>query len=61
MDDFRCTACGSPAFVYPTVLQDDKPVVCAGCGEFVSTYGELKQRSDRALVSNPSRVPVSGC
>jgi hypothetical protein len=61
MDDFRCPACGSPALVYPDALEDNEPVTCANCGEFVSTYGELKCRSDRALVSNPSRFPVSGC
>jgi hypothetical protein len=43
------------------VLDDDEPVACASCGDFVSTYGELKQRSARALGSNPSRVLVSGC
>jgi hypothetical protein len=61
MDEFRCSACGSPAFVYPRVLEDDKLVACARCGAFISTYGEFKQRSERAVVSNPSRVPLSGC
>jgi hypothetical protein len=42
--EIRCPACGSLAFRYPSVLKDDKPVVCAGCGAFVSTYGELRQR-----------------
>jgi hypothetical protein len=48
-------------FGLPGVLEDDAPVACASCGDFVSTYGELKQRSEGALVSNPSRVTVSGC
>jgi hypothetical protein len=61
MDDFGCPACDNPGLVYPSVLEDDEPVACASCGDFVSTYGELKQRSARALGSNPSRVPVSGC
>jgi uncharacterized Zn finger protein (UPF0148 family) len=61
MSDMKCSACGSPAFVYPRELEDGNAVVCASCGEFVSTYGELKQRSERALISNPSRAPVSGC
>jgi hypothetical protein len=39
-----CSACGSLAFRYPKVLADDKPVKCAGCGAFVSTYGEIKRR-----------------
>ena len=39
-----CPACGSLAFRYPSVLADDKPVLCAACGTFVSTYGELRQR-----------------
>jgi hypothetical protein len=39
-----CSACGSLAFRYPRALDDDKPVICAGCGEFVSTYGEIKRR-----------------
>jgi hypothetical protein len=43
------------------VLEDDEPVACASCGDFVSTYGELKQHSGRVLGSNPSRVPMSGC
>jgi hypothetical protein len=59
MNEFRCPACGSPALVYPRLLEVDEPVVCASCGEFVSTYGELKRRSTQ--VSNPSRIPVSGC
>jgi hypothetical protein len=46
MSDFRCPACRSFALVYPTVLDDDQPVACAGCGAFVSTYGELKQRAN---------------
>jgi hypothetical protein len=61
MNDFRCPDCGSPALVYPKELEDNKPVVCAGCGTFVSTYGDLKQRSERELISNPSSIPVSGC
>jgi hypothetical protein len=62
MDDFGCPACGSPALVYPSALEDHEPVACASCGEFVSTYGELKQRSERGVgSSNPSRGPVSGC
>jgi uncharacterized Zn finger protein (UPF0148 family) len=61
MSDFGCPACGSPAFVYPRALKDDKPVTCASCGAFVSTYGELKQHSERAVLSHPNRVPVSGC
>jgi DNA-directed RNA polymerase subunit RPC12/RpoP len=40
--EVRCPACGSPAFVYPRVLDDDKPVKCAACAAFVSTYGEMK-------------------
>jgi DNA-directed RNA polymerase subunit RPC12/RpoP len=44
--EVRCPACGSPAFVYPRELRDDKPVKCAACGAFVSTYGEMKQRCE---------------
>ena len=61
MDDFGCPDCGSLALVYPSVLEDNRPVACAGCGSFVSTYGELKQRAEQALGSNPARFPVSGC
>jgi predicted RNA-binding Zn-ribbon protein involved in translation (DUF1610 family) len=42
--EFRCPSCGSLAFRYPRVLDDDKPALCAGCGAFVSTYGELRHR-----------------
>jgi hypothetical protein len=42
--EIRCPACGSLAFRYPRLLHDDKPVMCAGCGAVVSTYGELRQR-----------------
>jgi hypothetical protein len=42
--ELRCPACGSLAFRYPKKLNDDKSVLCAGCGAFVSTYGELRQR-----------------
>jgi hypothetical protein len=61
MDEFRCPACGSPALLYPRLLEDVAPVLCASCGEFVSTYGELKGRSERALGLNPRRLPMSGC
>jgi hypothetical protein len=44
--EIRCPACGSPAFLFPKVLDDEKPVTCAECGGFVSTYGELRQRCD---------------
>jgi hypothetical protein len=60
MDDFKCPACGSPALVYPVVLGAGEPVKCARCGTFVSTYGELKQRSERSVDSIP-RLMVSGC
>jgi hypothetical protein len=39
-----CPACGSLAFRYPRVLHDEKSILCAGCGAFVSTYGELRRR-----------------
>jgi hypothetical protein len=41
--EFCCPACGSLAFRYPRVLHDDKSVLCAVCGAFVSTYGELRR------------------
>jgi hypothetical protein len=43
-NELCCSACGSLAFRYPRALDDDKPVKCAGCGSFVSTYGEIKRR-----------------
>jgi hypothetical protein len=39
-----CSACGSLDFRYPKALNDDKPVICAGCGAFISSYGEIKRR-----------------
>jgi hypothetical protein len=39
-----CSACGSLAFRYPRALNDDKSVICAGCGALISTYGEIRQR-----------------
>jgi hypothetical protein len=59
VEDFRCPACGSPALVYPTVLESGEPVRCGNCEEFVSTYGELKRRFERS--SKSTRLPVSGC
>ena len=44
--EIRCPMCGSPAFMYPRVLEDDKPVICASCGAFVSTYGGMKRHSE---------------
>jgi hypothetical protein len=38
-------------------LEDNEPVTCANCGEFVSTYGELKRRSERALVLKSEPIP----
>jgi ribosomal protein S27E len=61
MDDFRCLDCGSLALVYPSVLEDEEPVACAGCGAFVATFRELKQRAGRAQKSNPGALPLSGC
>jgi hypothetical protein len=46
--EVRCPACGSPAFVYPRELSDDKPVKCAACGTFVSTYGEMRRSEGAA-------------
>ena len=57
MDDFGCPACGSPALVYPSVLEDNEPVACSCCGAFLSTYGEFKERAERVLGSKQ----VSGC
>jgi hypothetical protein len=42
--EFCCSACGSLAFRYPRTLNDDKPVICAGCGAFISNYGEIRRR-----------------
>ena len=42
----RCPAYGSSAFIYPRLLDDDKPVKCPGCGAFVSTYGEMLRSSE---------------
>ena len=61
MDDLRCLDCGSPALVYPKVLEHDAPVTCAGCGAFVLTYGELKRRSEPMRASESPQVPLSGC
>ena len=46
MDFIGCSACGSVALVYPKILDPDEPVVCAGCGAIISTYGELKTRAE---------------
>jgi hypothetical protein len=40
-DELCCSACGSLAFRYPRALNDD-----AGCGAFISSYGEIKRRLD---------------
>jgi hypothetical protein len=61
MNDLECPVCRSPALVYPSVLEDNHPVTCFRCGAFVFTYGELKQRVERALSSNPRLSRVSGC
>ncbi len=61
MDDFRCTACGSPAVTFPKVLDERALVACAGCEQVVSTYGEFKQRAERAILLSPRRARVTGC
>jgi hypothetical protein len=61
MDDFECSACGNPGLVYPEVLADDGPVACRGCGAFLLTYGELKQRAERSQRSKRAGFQVSGC
>jgi hypothetical protein len=32
LSEIRCPICASPAFRYPKVLEDDKLLICAGCG-----------------------------
>ncbi len=32
-----------PGFQISKVWGDDKPVICAGCGAVVPTYGEMKR------------------
>ena len=61
MNKLGCPVCRSFALAYPKVLKDDQPVTCADCGAFVSTYGELKRRAERAPSSKPRRARVSGC
>jgi hypothetical protein len=58
MDAFGCSYCGSHALNYPKSLQDEEPVVCAKCGKYISTYGEIKQRADQADRVN---ARSSGC
>jgi len=61
MTEFGCPVCLSSALAYPKVLNDDQPVTCFDCGAFVSTYGELKRRTERTPTSGPTGVAVSGC
>jgi hypothetical protein len=37
VNKFGCPVCLSPALVYPKVLEESQPIVCAGCGAFVAT------------------------
>jgi len=60
MDDLGCPACGSPALIYPRLLEEDEPVACSGCGTFVATYGEFKRRAELAQRSQPAGFQVSG-
>ena len=60
-DGLTCWTCESPGLVYPRRLNDDQPVACGRCGVFVSTYGELKRRTENALASVPEYGPLSGC
>jgi hypothetical protein len=53
--------CGSAAVAYPRALEDDEPVMCSGCGAFISLYGEFKKRAERALGSESLSLRVSGC
>ncbi len=61
MDDFECRVCGSVAVTYPKIFDDDAPVACAGCAEVVSSYGEFKQRAERAIRASSRRGRVTGC
>jgi hypothetical protein len=61
MNDFRCPDCGSPALVYPKVLERNAPVTCAKCGAFVLAYSELKRRSESARTPEGQHAPLSGC
>jgi hypothetical protein len=59
MEDFKCPACGSPDLVYPKVLEDVEPVVCASCRAFVSTYGQLKERFEQCPGHSESGVTAA--
>jgi hypothetical protein len=61
VDDHVCPICGSPGVSYPKVLEDQAPVVCAGCARFVSTYGEFKRRAERTIAADPNRTRATGC
>jgi len=61
VDEFVCRLCGSPAVVYPRVLDDDEPVACAGCAAFVSSFREFKERAERALRASLNGAPITGC
>jgi hypothetical protein len=47
-DSFGCGACGSAWVVPPRELIDEALVRCGTCHEVLCTWGELKQRAERA-------------
>jgi DNA-directed RNA polymerase subunit RPC12/RpoP len=61
MDDFACRACGSPAVLYPNLLEENAPVVCDRCGSKVCSYGELRQRAEQMIKTSRDSAEVSGC
>jgi hypothetical protein len=52
MHEFACEVCASPAVVYPDDLDANAPVVCAGCGAEICTYGEFRQQGLRSCRGN---------
>lgn len=49
---YACTACGSPAVVLPSRLDQDAFVHCRDCSQPVATWGDFKHRTTQAILAD---------
>jgi hypothetical protein len=61
MNELNCPVCGSPAVVYPRILDDAAAVKCAECAAFIANYGEFREHVERAIKMDPKGASGTGC
>jgi ribosomal protein S27E len=57
--ELACPNCASISVVYHDAAKDDAPVMCGGCGMFLTTRGQFRRLLERQAVQ--SRLVTTGC